>query len=250
MVDKEELKKLLRELKSEAHLAEVKKKAEKFLENVDPRLLSLAEQELIQEGMDPEDLRKLCEIHLKALSLKKEKAELGVVHPLSILREEHEIILENLRRFEKTMEKIRVSESFEQISDELDELGTIAHLLVDAEKHHRREEEALFPPLEERGVTGPPRIMRMEHEELWQRKKALKELVDKHETMDYPTFVERLHELEAYIVSNLRSHIKKENNILYPTPVKTLEEKQWKKIKEEFDGIGYCCFTPKREGSE
>lgn len=51
MVSKEELKSLLRELRSETDLIKVKEKAQVFLEDVDPKVLSLAEQKLIQEGI-------------------------------------------------------------------------------------------------------------------------------------------------------------------------------------------------------
>ncbi len=247
MVSKEELKNLLRELRSETDLIKVKEKAREFLEDVDPKVLSLAEQELIQKGMDPEELRKLCEVHLKILSIKEEKMEMESAHPISILKEEHGIILKNLDALEKTMKKVNASKSFEQIENELEQIERIAHTLIDAEKHHQTEEEALFPPLEERGITGPPRIMRMEHRDLRQRKKALGKLVDEHDKLDYNDFVEKLRELEGYIVPTLRAHIDKENNILYPTALKSLEEKQWKTMKEEFDAIGYCCFTPRRK---
>ncbi|MFQ6073835.1 MAG: DUF438 domain-containing protein [Candidatus Bathyarchaeia archaeon] len=246
MVSKEELKNLLRELRSEADITRVREKAREFLEDVDPKVLSLAEQELIQEGMDPEELRKLCEVHLQVLSVKEEKSEIEPTHPISILKGEHDVILKNLDALEKTMEGINASESFEQIGKELEEIERIAHILIDAEKHHQREEEALFPLLEERGITGPPRIMRMEHRELRARKKALGKLVDEHDALGYNDFVKRLRELEGYIVPTLRAHISKENNILYPTALKSLEEKQWKKMKGEFDAIGYCCFTPRR----
>jgi hypothetical protein len=246
MVDKEELKNLLRDLRSEAYLPRVKEKAKQLLKNVDPKVLSFAEQELIQEGMDPEELRKLCEVHLKVLSIKEKKPEMEPTHPISILKEEHAVILENLEVLEETMKRVNASESFERIGKELKEIERIAHILIDAEKHHQREEEALFPPLEERGITGPPRIMRMEHRDLRERKKALRRLVDEYETLNYNDFVKRLRELAGYIVPNLRAHISKENNILYPTALKSLEEKQWEAMKEKFDAIGYCCFTPGR----
>jgi len=88
VVSKEELKNLLRELRSEADITRVREKAREFLEDVDPKVLSLAEQELLQEGMDPEELRKLCEVHLNVLSIKEEKPEIEPTHPISILKEE------------------------------------------------------------------------------------------------------------------------------------------------------------------
>jgi DUF438 domain-containing protein len=94
--------------------------------------------------------------------------------------------------------------------------------LLDAEPHHQREEQALFPELERRGVTGPPRIMRLEHVELRQRKHALQELAQAAETMPYADFKERLNEVTTYLVFNLRDHIFKEDNILYPTAAQTI----------------------------
>ncbi|UCE15904.1 MAG: DUF438 domain-containing protein [Candidatus Bathyarchaeota archaeon] len=86
-VSKEELKTLLRELRSEAGITRVREKAQEFLEDVDPKVLSLAEQELIQEGMNPEEIKKLCELHLKVLLTKDEKSKIEPTHQISILRE-------------------------------------------------------------------------------------------------------------------------------------------------------------------
>jgi hypothetical protein len=52
----------------------------------------------------------------------------------------------------------------------------------------------------------------------------------------------------SYIANNLKDHIYKEDNILYPTALDTLEPEEWSEVLEEFERIGYCCFTPR--GSE
>lgn len=248
MVSKEELKDLLKELKSESDLRKIGEKARSLLRNVDPKELSLAEQELIQEGVPPEELRRLCEVHLKALSLKEEGSEMGKDHPISILKAEHEAILRNLEALEGIVGKASASKSYGEIEGELKELERITNVLIDAEKHHRREEEALFPPLEERGITGPPRIMRMEHEDMRARKKALKKLLEERAGLEYGDFINRLSELSGYIIPTLRDHIFKENNILYPTALETLEGSAWEIMKGKFNEIGYCCFTPGAEG--
>ena len=71
----------------------------------------------------------------------------------------------------KITKKIKSAKSFDKISEELKILKSIAEQLVEADKHHQREEEVLFPMLEKFGVTEPPEIMREEHEELKARKK-------------------------------------------------------------------------------
>jgi len=42
----------------------------------------------------------------------------------------------------------------------------------------------------------------------------------------------------------LSSHIFKENNILFPTALRVIKNKEWFDIRQNFDEIGYCCFTP------
>jgi len=111
MASKEELKQILRELSSGGDVARIKEKAAESLKKVDPKTLSLAEQELMQEGISQEEPRRLC------------------------------------------------------------------------------------------AVGG-------------------------------------------YIADNLRDHIYKEDNILYPTALSTLEKDEWDDVVTEFEAIGFCWFTP------
>ena len=245
---KEKLKELLRKLHSEDDTEKLKKEAASLLKEIDAKTLSLAEQELIQEGMSVDEIRKLCQVHLGVLKeqLEEEKPQLEPEHPISVLMEEHRIILDNLQNLAKIVERAQKEESFDTLKQELEDLKKIAHLLVEAEKHHQREEEALFPRLEEIGVTGPPRIMRMEHTELRAQKKALKTLSDEIDRYSYAEFAKRLQELGGYLVTHLTDHIYKEDTILYPTAIQSLEEGVWQRVKEDFDKIGYCCFTPQQ----
>jgi len=57
-------------------------------------------------------------------------------------------------------------------------------------------------------------------------------------------FKKSLNSTSRFIVSSLRDHIFKENNILYPTALDVIKEnKVWNKMKTECDKIGYCSFT-------
>jgi DUF438 domain-containing protein len=244
MVSKEELKRILKELKSEKDLARIEEKARLLLCDVDPETLSIVEQELMAEGFSPEEFRRLCEIHLKAITIREESHEIGGAHPISILKAEHEIILDNLKSLEEIVRRVRSNMGLDQLNEELKKLEPIVELLLEAESHHQREEKALFPRLEERGITGPPNVMRIEHDDLRARKRALKELLDGRNTLDHDYLIGKIYELGTYIVLTLTDHIYKENNILYPLALKTIPENEWERIREEFDAIGYCCFTP------
>ncbi|MGD1995744.1 MAG: DUF438 domain-containing protein [Anaerolineae bacterium] len=241
----EELTEVLRRLTGGEDPEQVKKEAEGIVREITPQELSLAEQQLIQEGVDPQELRHLCEVHLRVLSeeVHRFRASLPKGHPVNTLMAEHEVILETLAQLEEVNQAVQQTEQL--TAEQVEQLEQIATHLVEAESHHQREEEALFPRVEERGVTGPPRIMRLEHDELRQRKHALLELARSATRMPLSDFRARLNELAPYLVLHLRDHIFKEDNILYPTAVEVVTEPAvWEEIKARCDEIGYCCFTP------
>ena len=118
--------------------------------------------------------------------------------------------------------------------------------ILDAELHHKREEDVLFPELEKREITGPTRIMRLEHDQLREKKRRLKELIKVVEYLDFEDFKDNLQSLSKEICFELKDHIFKENYILYPTALEAIkDEKLWESMREKCDDIGYCPFTPK-----
>jgi len=99
---------------------------------------------------------------------------------------------------------------------------------------------------EQQGINGPPSMMRLEHDQLREKKKALGDRVEEVDKLTEAEFWTQLNELAGYIVPTLRSHIFKEDNILYPTALRVIPQGEWSRIRTEFDKIGYCSFTPKR----
>lgn len=226
---------------------DIKKETQELLEQIDATELSLAEQKLIEEGMKPEDLRGLCSIHMDMLKdeLDKLRAAVGPGHPLDTLVKEHEEILGFLDQLDRLNTKIQKAVEQTVSSDDLSHFEKLSGLLLAAENHHLREEEALFPALEGHGISGPPRIMRLEHNELRARKKRLLQLVKNYEYLSPELFKGELDELAKYIVFNLRDHIFKENHILYPSALENIQEdEEWLEIRSKCDLIGYCPFTP------
>jgi DUF438 domain-containing protein len=74
--------------------------------------------------------------------------------------------------------KIQKAEDLSSVSDEIKQLKHIAEDFLDAEKHYLREENVLFPVLEKHGITEPPAIMWMEHNQLREKKKQLYSLIE------------------------------------------------------------------------
>ncbi|QAT41604.1 DUF438 domain-containing protein [Clostridium sp. JN-9] len=248
-MDEERINKLttvLRKL-NEGVTEESRKEALNIVADIDPVELSVAEQRLIEQGMNPQDLRNLCDIHMEVLSdeLVKLKRKIEPGHMLDTLLIEHEKIKEFLTELESVNLQIQNLKNRNENTDLFIKLEHLANNILNAEKHHKREEDVLFPELEKRNITGPTRIMRMEHDDLRKRKRLLKETANNVEIMDFNEYKTKVDELSKYIVFHLRDHIYKENYILYPTAIDTLDDKElWAEMKSKCDKIGYCPFTP------
>ena len=249
-VDEDKIKQLttfLSKLNKEGLTDELKAKGLKLVKAISPLELSMAEQSLIDDGMDPAELRTLCEIHMMVLKdeLEKLKSNISKGHLLFTMVEEHDLILGFLDEIEKTTKEILSMDKYDANREEFRKISELALNLLNAEPHHRREENVLFPEVEAKGVTGPTRIMRMEHEGLRKKKKALRELGDAVATMDFEEYKTELKKISGEIVYELRDHIFKENYILYPTALETItSEEKWAEMKERCDLLGYCTFTP------
>ena len=211
------------------------------------------EQELIREGVSHDEIRRrLCDIHLEILRdrLVAESVEVEAPHPVNTFMEEHKIILESLNELGAVVESLKKIESFEGMSRDLEKLKDISHNLVEAESHHQREEEALFPKLEKHDITEPSEVFRMDHVEFRKRKQELYKLAHNPEDYEFKGIKEKIIELGEYLTTELESHIFKEDNILYQIALQVLTDEEWKEAKRESDKIGYCCFTPgdRKEG--
>ncbi|MGB9740792.1 MAG: DUF438 domain-containing protein [Candidatus Bathyarchaeia archaeon] len=240
------LKEILRLLHADAKPEEVKERFKQFLETISPLEISKIEQELIREGMPREEIQRLCDVHMAVFreQLEKQKLNVSVDHPLNILMEEHKIILQLAAKLTAAANKIQ---QFRETSYVEQEIHVLQHLVADfqdSEKHYLREENVLFPNLEKHGITEPPAIMWMEHNQIREKKKTLSKIVENYGALNFQEFKIQLSDLAEALNTLLATHFFKENNILFPTAMQVITENEWKEIKDEFDEIGYCCFTP------
>lgn len=244
---KQQFKKLLQELKQGDISENTKAEAKSLLQTVDATTLGVIEQELIREGVTHDEIRRsLCDIHLEVMkdSLVSKRIEVQPPHPIHTLMEEHKIILESLRKLDSLIERLKTLNDFKALNHDLEELKDVAHHLVEAENHHQREEDVLFPRLKTHDIIEPPDIMKMDHDEFRKRKRELFQLTSNYSAYGFDEFKAKVIDAGAYLVKELDSHIFKEDNILYQIALQVLNDDEWQEIKRENDKIGYCCFTP------
>ncbi len=228
-----------------------KEESAKALASISEVDLSLAEQRLLERGVSPAELQGLCKVHLEVLDRQAQNlldvTEPG--HPIHTLVSEHRMILGFLDSLEEAADVIDRNATWasggETLQEALETVRDVAYHLVETEKHHAREENALFPALEERGITGPTRIMRLEHADMRPHKQRLHGLAQSASAETFAETKDEMVEHARYIVGNLREHIMKENSILYPAAIEAISfDAVWDDIKRKCDEIGYCCFTP------
>ena len=244
---KQQFRELLTELKGNEVTPATKEKAKTLLQGVDATTLGTLEQELIREGVSHEEIRKsLCDIHLEAIrdSLVAKRLEVEAPHPVNTFMREHVIILDNLKKLGELVARLKAADTREGLEEDLEKLEEVAGELVEAEKHHQREEEALFPALEKHDIVEPPQIMVMDHVEFRKRKQELYQLARQRHQHAFTGFKAKAIELGEYLTRELESHIFKEDNILYQIALQVLTPEEWDKVKRLCDELGYCCFTP------
>ncbi len=241
---KEVLKELIVSLHEGADPKAVEGEFKEALRGTTPIEIARAEQELIQEGMPREEIHRLCEVHLAVFkeSLEGQKSLAPEGHPIYILMEEHKMFLEFAGELKSIAQRLRRADSADSAS--MERVREIAELFKEGESHYVREENVLFPYLEKHGVTQPPAIMWMDHNQIREVKKSLNGLIDGYESIDFQNFARQLDEVTSALAELLTSHFPKENNILFPTALRILAEDEWKDVRQQFDELGYCSYTP------
>ncbi len=227
----------------------VKEEAREFLKNIDACDLTIAEQNLMEKGLIIDDLQRLCKMHLELIEdqVLKMKSTLPSGHAVLTMLSEHESILCFLDELDFINSQIQDMENFDADCDVFVKLKKVAEHLSAVERHHKREEDVLFPELERRGLFAPLIIIKQEHATLRGYKYQLKALAGNVEKMKFGKFKLQLDAVVRFLAPTLREHILKENNILYPTVLAVIkDEKVWLKLKQACDKIGNCCFTLKK----
>lgn len=249
--DSEKVKMLtnfLRKVNKEGITKELREEGLDIVKSIDPLELSIAEQNLIDDGMEPSELRHLCDIHMEILKdeLERLKSNISKGHVLDTLVKEHEKILDLLKELEEINNKVVKMDKCNEEDEVFSYAKEVIQGILDAELHHKREEDVLFKELEKRQITGPTRIMKLEHDTLREKKRRLKELVEVVKYLDFEDFKDNFNSLAKEICFELKDHIFKENYILYPTALEAIEDKSlWEDMRDRCDEIGYCPFTPK-----
>jgi DUF438 domain-containing protein len=238
------LKELIMELHNGKTVDEVKERFAKLIEGVSATEISMMENQLIKEGMPVEEVQRLCDVHaavfkgsIEEIHMPDNPAEIPG-HPVHTFKMENRALE---RLMDKTIKPL-ISELLENDNPDIRQrLKDEFTKLYEIDKHYIRKENLLFPYLEKYGITAPPKVMWGVDDEIRADLKNVIILIeDSGSAKDLSTkaaeSIERVHEM-----------IFKEENILFPMALDTLNEDEWLKIARESHDLGFCIYEPKRE---
>ncbi|URA11212.1 DUF438 domain-containing protein [Thermospira aquatica] len=241
---KEQIKIMMRGLKattSQEELAKTKREFQTLLDQADPLVIAFAEQELASEGMSMEEFLQVCDIHLELFREKVQNPDLKVPddHPIARFQQDHRIILQWMDKLRESIKEIANYDTWEEVKTKLPGVKDLLTKLMEAENHNIRQESALFPALEQKGIEKPPAIMWQEHTEMRQDKKALLKLFEQAEKVDFALWVNQMYQLSMRLYEKFLLHTQKEQNILYKVALEVLSQQDWINVKEATEEVGF-----------
>lgn len=170
-------------------------------------------------------------------------------HPVYTLMIEHQKLVGFADELIEVALQLKGFNSYDSAAAVMAKLQSLIAHFKDSEKHYLREENVIFPYLEKHGVTGPPQVMWMEHDQIRDLKKKLYPLVDHPADYAIGDFAAQLETLAKSLQALLSNHFFKENHILFPAAMEQFSDDEWKEALRQFSRIGYCGFSPPVAGA-
>lgn len=243
---KDLLKHLILQLHAGAAPAQVQRQLVRMLGQVPYGLVVEVEQELMADGMPPEEVTRLCHLHGAAMEGALDLSgarEATPGHPVHTFKLENAALVSEIAALRSAVAELEALPPDASPAPALLAIRAQLNAVSDVEKHYLRKEHLLFPFLEKHGITGPPKVMWAKHDEA----RAL--LAGAHEALAVaPASVEEARAAVALTVAPaaqaVREMVDREENILLPMSLDTLEELEWWEIARQSAEIGFCLVDP------
>lgn len=225
------LKGIIRSLHEGRDVARAREEFARLIGQVVPHEIAAMEQELIREGMPPDEVQRLCDVHVSVVRHAldtEEPPRPPPGHPLDTYMRENREIASRADRWAELSRSVDEG-TWERVAGDL---GRALDELSGVEIHYRRKENQLFPALEAHGLSGPSQVMWALHDDVRRMLKEMRSAVA-HRRLD------RIRETGPELARVVSEMIYKEERILFPTAWKVLTEEEWEKIRMGDEEIGY-----------
>jgi len=236
---KEALKNLIKRLHKGEDFNAVKADFKKQFSEVSTEEISAMEASLIEEGMQVEEIQKLCDVHANVFG-----GSISDIHGGSLSNEEGHP-LQVLKAENKRIEQLIQEEIEPYLQKEGDQPVLMLRIAFDRlneiNKHYARKEQLFFPYLERKGITAPPQVM-------WGVDDDIRKMIKTVQTRlnEGGTTVQAIKEAAQKTIKEVREMVFKEDTILSPLLEKNLNLYNFITIAENSDEVGYFLTSPKK----
>lgn len=242
---KRKLKELILKLHAGSSEQDVKKELEETLKQIPYNDVVEVEQELIKEGLPEEDVLELCDVHANVLhgnvDLSAAK-NIPAGHPIDVMVNENKALKTLCQEIKTLIGSIEQNGSASLSSDLLKLRGHF-NALFDVDKLYNRKEYLIFPFLETKGITGPPKVMWGKHDEIRELIKGAIEIL-KTESISLEELMAASEMVLIPAVNGVFDMTKKEEDILFPMVMDKLDEEEFYEISKQSLEIGFCLYDP------
>lgn len=240
----EERQEILKNLMLRLHASEdkevIQEEFNKVFDEISPYEIQLMERNLMSEGITFAEIMSLCNVHANLMG-SKVNTQTTVAdfeqpgHPVHVMKMENLAIRGALDRVE------RLLVNFLETKDSTIEKGLKRQisLLDQFENHYQRKEYAMFPIMEKKGITAPPKVMWGVHDQIRDLYRDFKKALNDGKESTLEEFqIARDEMLEM---------IQKEENILIPMVEQVFHVDDWETIASQSPEYGYCIVKPEKE---
>lgn len=244
MTEREQRQKRIVEILSLLHeggsFEEAKRLFNEEFDGVDVTEITSAERALIQNGLDPSEIQRLCNIHAAVFKgaineihhSNHEYAQPG--HPVHTLKLENQVLQSLVTdEIDDLLTKLKKGDwSYqERLQKALADLGQI-------DKHYAKKETLIFSYMEKYGITAPPKVMWGVDDQVRELLKELQRYVASPKVAYNP-----LSEKWLTLKEEIEEMIFKEEEIMVPMTLDVFSLADWQKIAEDSFEIGFA-FIP------
>lgn len=242
-----ELMEIIKELHGGKSPGEVKARFQALIDVIAPGEIAELEERLIQQGLPPEEIKRLCDVHVgifKDALDGEPRSEVAPGHPVRTFSAENSALEREIENLRPVLESLRNASGGEERYRLVGQWKEAHERLSQVERHYSRKENILFPYLEKHGITGPPKVMWSIHDDIRDQMKRVSTLIEQAPAMGRDQLAEQIDEHVFPMLKAMAEMIFKENNILFPMCMETLTEEEWRQVYDQSDEIGYTLTEP------
>ena len=218
-----------------------------LIADVDASEIAAMEQQLMAEGLEPEQVRSMCDLHADVLrevmAEPRAPRALRPGHPVDTFQRENRALEEAIARVRTQLPGLAALPDGGTAEAPRLLLLEAVNPLMDVEKHYGRKEHLVFTVLERHGNTGPSKVMWSKDDEVRNLLKgALGAL--REETLGGAELKYLAGTMLEPALAALESMIYKEEHILFPMALGLFTEEEWGEIWAQSQDYGWCLVAP------